>query len=703
MKKNYKSAALLCLVAALLCIMFLFAACDKTDDANAVKYEVTVLAPDNAPAAGAKVSFLETEDGKTHTPVTVSVNALGVATYTAESGNPVDATLTDIPAEYEIPNGKETLRLTKNSPKATVTLQARDDSLPDLVYSEPLSGGGTAKYVNGSSGQLEYGSFNPYVVEEGNYKFAFESANKKIYLQFNSHNSKAALYLVYSRGSADVSVQMLTGSTIGGVFNPGEGGTDNDGRPQFNDNKSLTDKNFELEFSNNESSTMTYTSDGVFYFELALKNPADIGKRFAVTFEKSDKPYVAKPPTAYTDIHADPAPTKAADGEGTLRPIPTNCANFAVVKAADGSYRLGNAAGPILYANLDGPWPCGADLMNGQPMTCVMRISGGSNPYKWVKTVSDAGDTGENWLPFLLEYVGYVLDSDGTLVAPGASNSETGFVNRNSSKCNKDGYYPVNDQIVEFLKNVYRDGDVQGLYFIPNNLCNVNWFLPEGFEWLFLCGYYGDEYKGSDFGGSGTQDEPYTVLREGEFELDIPADGRLYFSAGLSYVVSSQTAGATLEYNGKTYGADGNGFSVTVTPDNKLFELYLQNGEAGKVTLSIVGADLGDGSVSDPYTLTELVGAYAEHVDAGESVWYSVIDLTGKFEFTAGMAGITFVIYDIDGWADIESGGEATPLVEFTSTSAQMSFDFELDGNNYFIAVSFASDADITWEISQAD
>ncbi len=712
MKKNFKSVAILLLIATLLGATLALAACDNKPNDNkpkdsAITYEVTVLTAENAPAAGVKASFVEIEEGKTHEPVVASVNENGVASYKSEEGNPVDVTLSDIPAGYVVPEGKRTLRLTKDAPKATVTLEAIPDDSPDLEYSDPLSGSGTAKYVSGSMGQLEYASFKPYVVVEGNYKFKFQSAEQRIYLQFNSQSSQAGLYRVYSRGSADVSVQMLTGSVIGGIFNPGEAARDNDDRAQFNDNKSLSDKNFELEFSNNESATMGYSIPGEFYFEIALKAAGDVGKAFAVTFEKLDKPYVPKPPTEYTDVHASPSPTKAGEGVGIRHEIPANCSNFIVVKAADGTYHLSSETGPLLYANLDGPWPRGATLQGGEPMTCISRISGGTNPYRWVTTLSSEGNKGENWLPFLCEHVGYVIDSDGTPVAPGAKNENTGFVNNNSTKCNSDGYYPLNDQIIEFLTLLYNDIEIQNFYFTPDNYMGTTWFLPEGYEWLFLCGYYGDEYKGEDFGGKGTEIEPYILLREGTFEIDVPAGGKVYFESGRAYVVSSATAGATLEYNGQTYGADGSGFSATIDPDDtaksKKFNISVKGGAAGKVTLVVGSAVTGDGSVSEPYKLKEPEGSYGEHVNAGEQIWYSVVNAAGKFEFTADRAGMTFAVYDIDGWMAVESGEEAEPLFVFTSKADALSYVFELDENNYFIAVSFTSAADIEWDIAKSE
>ncbi len=707
MKRNFKSVAILVLVATLLCAMLALASCDGKPKDSAITYEVTVLTAENAPAAGVKASFVEIEEGMAHEPVVVSANERGVASFKCESGNPVDVTLSDIPAGYVVPEGERTLRLTKDASKATVTLEAIPDDSPDLEYSAPLSGSGTAKYVSGNSGQLEYASFKPYVVVEGNYKFRFENAEQRIYLQFNSQNREKALYLIYSRGNADVSVQMLSGSTIGGIFNPGELARDNDDRPQFNDNKSLADKNFELEFSNNESATMGNSAPGVFYFELALEDAGDVGKAFAVTFEKLDKPYVPKPPTVYTDVHATNAPTKAKEGAGTLHQIPTNCANFVVVKAADGTYHLSSETGPLLYANRDGPWPCGATLVSGESMTCIKRISGGTNPYRWVTTLSNEGNKGENWLPFLCDYVGYSIDSDGTPVAPGAKNENTGFVNNKTSKCNSDGYYPLNEQIVKFLTLLYNDIEIQHFYFTTENYMGTTWFLPKGYEWLFLCGYYGDEYNGEDFGGKGTESDPYTLLREGTFEVDVPAGGKTYFETGRAYLVSSVTAGATLEYNGQTYGADGHGFAATIYPDateqSKKFNISIQGGAAGKVTLVVGSAVTGDGSISDPYMQNKFEGSYGEHVKAEEQIWYSVVDATGKFKFTAHSAGMTFAVYDIDGWAAIARGEEAEALFVFTSTADKLSCDFELDGNNYFIAVSFTSAADIEWDISKSE
>lgn len=699
MKKTFKTVAIFCLIATLLCAAVLLAACGKTPDGNdsnkhATTYEVKVLAEDNSPVAGAKVSFAEIAEGKTFESVEVTVDSSGLARFTSEDGNPADATLSFIPEAYVFAGGDRTVRLTKDAPTATFTLQL-DAALPDVEYSSPLSGKGTAKYVSGNSGQIESATFNPYVIKEGNYKFKFESAEQRIYLEFDSDNSDPALYSIYSSGGADVSVQALTGSTIGGLFNPTRSGKDNDGRPQFNDNVSETDKNFNLEFSNNESATWGYSSPGVFYFELALENAADAGRQFAVTVEKLDEPYVPKPPTVYEDIHADPAPTKAAEGVGERHEIPLGAGNFKVVRADDGSYRLGGADGPMLYANLDGAWPLGATIMSGQPMTCILRMTGGTNPYRW----ADAdGVYGENWLPFLCEYVGYVIDSDGTPVAPGATNSNTGFVNRGESKCNSDGYYPVNDKIVEFLTNIYNDSEIQHFYFTADNYMNANWRLPAGFEWIFLCGYYGDAYHGEDFAGSGSEQDPYALTREGSYEVPVAAGGKVWFEAGLPFVISSETAGAVLSVGGAVHGG-ANGFEFALPTDGATaFCVYFADGGAGTIALKAQLAISGDGTMEDPFGVGELADGFDDTVADGAEAWYDAL-FAGDLKVTASRAGMTLKIYDPEGYLALLSGEDASPVLSWTSSQNELEKEISLEGN-YIVCVVNESGEALAWSVA---
>lgn len=669
MKKRHILTLLVALVV-LAALTLTFVACDP-DGQDKIDYSVTVKLPDGSPAQGINAAFAEIKDGTEGEPTLVATNELGVATYTSEEGNPVKVTLAGLDSRYAAP---APVQLSAQQKSATITLEdaAALPSAPDLDYKQPISGRGTARYTDSTNHQLNSSSFKPYVLELGNYKFKFDEADQLIYIQINLGTKDYGVYNIYSSGGVDAAIQTIVGNTAGALYNATKTGTDNDDRPYYNDNKDENSVDFELEFSNNESTTQKQEVNGVTYFELSLQNPAHVGYEFAVTIEKLDKPYVPKPPIQWEDIHASQPIAPATEGQGALHTIPLNASDFVVVRAQDGTYRLGGQDGPQLYAmvGLSNPWPWGVTGEGDMPLTWSIRNSYG-NLNQW----SFDGITGENWQPLLVEY---------------------------AENANSDGYYPVNDELKEFLKKVAADMNTRATYFNADNLANVSWSLPSGEEWIFLCGYYGEEYTGPDFNGNGTADTPYTLLKAGTFTVNVPAGGKVYFATRVPYDISSTTPNAILAYTrggvfeGTTlYGEDGNGFSASITPPEiayspEFFQIYLKDGAAGEVTFTVRNALYGSGTSDDPYQLEDIVGDFS-HSAGADGVWYSVyLNIKAKYTLSTTCVGLNFAIFDLD---DEE-------ILTWTSTDAEKTKEFTLDSTEYHIKVSAASEQELSWAIA---
>ncbi len=693
MKRNIKFIIVLTALILVLALGVCLAACNKDgDDAdkNAV-YSVKLLKPyGEGAAAGYTVTFSATADENDKASAVTGQDGVASVKLKSEAGCKISIS-GDFSA-YQNPCDFGEITLAKDEPLSVELYDRAGLYVPNLNYADFSRGTGAAKYnENGQDpesgvGQLDSQKFNPYQAVIGSYKLKFTSADQKIYIAFNSNTTEDGVYRIYSRGGVDATVQQLVGDPrTNGVRNPGPL-AEIDRMLLFNDDANPAVKNFSLDFIHNEGVTEGHTVNGVCYFELALKDATHVDKEFAVCFEYVGQ-YTPLPPTIVTDIRANYEVIKAIRPAGALNMIPLSAGDFEVVYSeADKYYHLGSADGPVLYVNLTAPWPWGVTGEGDIPLTFMLRCSYG-NVYEWS---FDDGVTSENWLTFLFDHIGWY-----DLVSDGQGGSWYQLRSDAVNYCNADGYYPVTEQMKQFLTLLYKDLTVQALYFQENNYANIKWVLPEGDEWIFMCGYYGEQYTGRDYaGGSGSENDPYQLKKAGEFSVEVPAGGAIWYTSNVNFDVVTNTAGAVISYGGHDYAA---GETVNVKGSAQKFSVKLQSGAAGQVTISVKRGTTGAGTEDSPYIPSAVEGVYSYASSGSDAVYFAfraarktTYDLTA----TTAAGKLAIKLYDAD--------EPETAIIDWNNSEGQ-TLNFTLDANKeYFLLASdpTSSGATLAFEIA---
>lgn len=163
--------------------------------------------------------------------------------------------------------------------------------------------------------------------------------------------------------------------------------------------------------------------------------------------------------------------TKYADKTGTLKAVGVSGAQ--VVKGNDGYYRYGNANGPIVVIKLKGeinPFYVGED---GAILDFSTLDQSGNNYYNFYTHSDDTHNYYVSYARFLRGYAAYSAE-------PAIEVQEYYL-----KYVNKDGVYPLNDELKTFLEYVARD--------------NASWFTYRAGSsaqkdslWLFSAYYYED-------------------------------------------------------------------------------------------------------------------------------------------------------------------------------------------------------------------
>lgn len=541
--KAFKTAAAMLLAAGM---AFGFAACGpKTPEEPAGgKYSVTVLDPYGDPYAGVKVKLCEIENGtEKEEGVNGATDLEGKTELTTKSGLPCKVYLEGLPGGYTY---------------APVTLQ-NGSSVTIPVGADGKGQGSYAIDIltNAPSNRINLNAFDPFLIsnDTGNYKVKFTSADQKIYYDFApTPGDSTGFYKISSLGSVDARVIWLHGGKTGGIYNYSSDMSPDD--EYFSDNKTVTDKNFELEFAVTPSTIAQ--SGGHCYFEVSLANPEDVGKKFEITVKYS-REYIPEQDEPYTDVFASDGVLTAAPVEGQFTDIPVDELVPKVAVDDNGWYHWNTVDGPVLYA----------------------RINSG------LRFLSGPGDSSD---PVTFQFI-CDQGNDFRISRNGKKYNYTPMFNEYITLCNKDGLYPVNGDIYEFL-NVYID--LFGHDYFKNLLTGVDFYLPDDMEWLWACGYYEGVTTPEfyPFVGLGTEESPYVLNIDGdeaEFTVEIAANSTLYFGTRVPVTFSSAADNVTATYGQTAYGG-ADGFTVEVViPENSsgLQTVAITNAGAAAVKVTI--------------------------------------------------------------------------------------------------------------------
>ena len=588
MKHIAKKTALVLTALVLAVSAFSLVACNNKSK-NA--YTVKVIGPDGAPYTTALVQACEVGEGgvlSTCYPG-VATDASGKVTLeigkqiTNKNADLIEVHLLNLPVylTYEAP------RIHKGE---TATIQLTQKVL------NPSNGTGVGVYEDDGNGNLslDLDNSHPYEVGEGAYVLTFDSADKKIFFAFKAEYE--AVYKVYSVGDIDAAVTHLTGTAMTGIRNTGD--------PDFtNDNISDTDKNFSYEFE--VEPTRVENEGGLTYFEVALKNPADVNKTAIICFEYvreyKDETVELEPvnPSKPLTTFAEYASPRYTYVDVDLYDASTG--TFTYEMGDDGFYHVGDKSGAILVASL------------GQDMELNAKHDGNGNPprcYDMGFTLQhreggalNIGD--KNYYPLLEAYVK-------------ASNTE--------------GRYGVTEELKNFL-DAYINKPIAKEH-VKETLGSA---LPEGKEWLWACGYYEE---------SGTVSNPFAFPEEGDaITVDVPAGGAVYYSAmarmgSITYIFMSDDESVKLsvyDYEDldvvvRSAQAEYGSFYCEVTiPEYSYYYFAFStiDGSAATYTVSVMieGGD-PDGSEENPFSIDSLGWQYGETTDVdwegkGEPVYYT--------------------------------------------------------------------------------
>ncbi len=354
--------------------------------------------------------------------------------------------------------------------------------------------------------------------------------------------------------------------------------------------------------------TSEYSSEygATFCFQITGKNE--------VTFlmEKIAEP-AWKPKSVTEKVYATQLGTeKAADGpDGAVLLEASLDTNY--VKGDDGYYHIDSADGKILYVAINkgaSRW-----FTDGSALTGI-----GPDSYRITLYLSD-GYTVEgdykvyNYVPFLLNASPELYGGN-----PGACYQDF---------TNKDGVYPLNDELLLFLQRFAKDNK------------------KEENDWLALCYYYSTP-------AFGTKEYP-KPLDEGDNEISLPELASYYCTLPQGYyTVSCATPNVTMKLDGKNHNAP---FSITFdNTDARSFvlEFFEYDGNATTATITVESAT-GFTRMEDCALKYDEVGGYYDYVSAEPDENGKVTVSTKEIYTLNGFEYFGYYVYSMkENTADIE-------------------------------------------------
>lgn len=639
MKNIFKKFAPIVLALAMVFALAGVVACGGKS--SAYSYTVTVLNPDGTPYAGAKVQLCEIVDesgtpGNCYDSVPANENGVAVVEFDSViSSDYMEVHLQGLPICLNYTSAK-----IHNGESATIRTRLKSGSELSL----PKSGDGTGSYLNDEPSKIDNSSFNPYVVEEGAYTFRFTSEGQKIYYEFRT--DYAGIYKVYSYGSVDAKISMLTGTKMTGINHSSDA--------EFNsDDISATDKNFSLEFTVDSGALkMGNEADlSSMYFEVSLKDAQAVNADSLICFEFVDD--LPEDTTDNQDVLPQETLSDYPAGVGNLVNVALDGTVTPVYNATDGYYHLNSADGAVLVATLGTDSQLNTNHQSNNvhvPRGYDVSLSIMCREFGQSFTVID-GNVRKNYYPLVAAYV---------------------------EKSNSNGVYGVTEELkglLDVMINQILDKDwVLDAANNPNNILSevAGGKLPEGKEWLWACAYY----DGEEVEQGTTADYPFDLYattadaEEGsnQNEITVPEGGKVYYSyyakGPVTLTLTSDSQNVKLGWYSKNAGiaqmetaeSGDSGFNATLTLNNQMTEYILEfsskDGQAATYTITAISEQLeaAEGSADNPIEITTLGEQTGELIEGDCHFIYTVTEQC-EIHFKAGantqILDITYEVGDV--------------------------------------------------------
>lgn len=446
------------------------------------------------------------------------------------------------------------------------------------ALSTPSKGAGQAEYktdvLSGEkSNQLDTDpeTFKPYEVGTGVYALKFTEKGQKIYFEFQGDTKKAATYSIEALGEEEFALVHLQGDPVSGIRNMND--------PSFE--WKTGDKAYE--FLHDDS--VLQQSDGKSWFEVRLLDAEKTANGYLVLKKVGD--YIPEKGPETVPVLPEKQPEPFADQEASFSwtDAPLD-GSLTVVLGADGFYHVGE----------EGPYLCvtvGRTVRGYDVSFQGMYESGQSF------TDTDGKTYSKDYYPLLSAYL---------------------------EKANKDGVYPLNEELKEFLTVFLKNGSAKS--WLEGQFGT----LPAGEEWLFACGYYVE----------GAEDEPCALVFDMENEIDLPAKKTVLCTLMSMMPMTASLSLRAENVTMKWYGSDPSSEPQTFSPEDGLligeFEIegrtiyYIAFENTSdtdlKLTVSLIGTEnLEEGTIDNPIPMDSLEGTFTGNSgsDGWGETWYSYI------------------------------------------------------------------------------
>ncbi len=328
---------------------------------------------------------------------------------------------------------------------------------------------------------------------------------------------------------------------------------------------------------------------------------AVVGTMVKVCFTKVDGP-AWEPKSVRTKVYPQQINgVKASEGkEGeALVEVPYNADYFYSdpAEGGDGYYHLGTKQNPgkIIYAAID---HTASRLLGSDKFTTVLNNIGTalnlSNGF-----TADGDNNILVYVPFIMNW----LDEDAAAMDNPKVNP-----NRNCYQnfCNKDGLYPVNQELFKFL-NLY----VRSNKPADSNVTNEDWLAEKNKSlastdnelWLSACYYYASLEKG-------TEDTPLEIAPDVDTEINVKAYENFYCTLegnGIYTIKGGENTPDSLYIGiGENFFKLKDGIVVSAPAD---FYIFDENAQAVTVTIKATlteGTNNGQGNdVATPIVITQ--------------------------------------------------------------------------------------------------
>ncbi len=428
----------------------------------------------------------------------------------------------------------------------------------EIVWKQPASGVGA-----------EYPFEDRFACEEGYYELTLTKGKK---LCYSFSVSEAGQYALYSiDGAAGVTVTRYDASAH---YIPPTGEKAYKVEKGFYSYVHCSERHFNAEWR------ATYS----------IKANAD--KTIKVRFVRIGDP-IPDPETIVTKMTAQEikgkAPNAAKNQEATPVPWEANLADAPVEYFYDADYEITvtpfNGGEPITAKGFyrmgtqENPGALIWAAISTQP-TRLFDKTFTTIQYEGNNLSLSVGKT-ENGDYLVNAYMDFIMSNGGEM----AQDQDTGVLVPAAGDPNKPcyenaandaGFYPVNQELFVFLNE-----------YVSNNppILDDGIVVESKNHWLGACYYYAEKEMG-------TKDSPYD-LTEGENTITVNSLSSVYYllssAQAQSYTVTSTDSNLCIRYGGQNYGADGNGFSVTVeaTAEGALIEFMTVDGNAGAFTVTL--------------------------------------------------------------------------------------------------------------------